>query len=57
MRSLETKETASPDLVSMVMFEPRYTERLLAIGEADIEACLDELRCFFEDDARALTAV
>lgn len=56
-RSLGTKETASPDFVSMLMFEPRYTERLLAIGEADVEARLGELRAFFEGEARALTAV
>ncbi len=57
MRSLGTKETASPDFISMLMFEPRYTERLLAIGEADVESRLDELRCFFEEDAQALSAV
>lgn len=57
MRSLGGRETASPDLTSMLMFEPRYLERLLAIGEADVEARLEELRSFFEGDARALSAV
>ncbi len=42
-RSIGTKRTNSPDWLSMVMFEPRYIERMLKIGEADAEAKLEEI--------------
>ncbi len=42
-RCIGTDKTASPDWLSMVMFEPRYIERLLSIGEADAEARLQDI--------------
>jgi NTE family protein len=42
-RGLGTKQTASPDLLSLVLFRPRYLRRLIEIGEADAEARRDEL--------------
>ena len=37
-RSLGSRETASPDLLSLVMFQPDYCRRLIEIGEADADA-------------------
>jgi NTE family protein len=45
-RALGSKETAVPDFLSLLMFEPHYTERLIALGQADVESRLDELRVF-----------
>lgn len=36
-RSLGTRETSSPDFLSMLMFQPDYLRRLIAIGERDAE--------------------
>lgn len=36
-RGLGTRETRSPDLLSMLMFQKDYLTRLMAIGEADAE--------------------
>ena len=36
-RSLGSRETASPDLLSLLMFQPDYIGRLLEIGEGDAE--------------------
>ena len=46
MRALGAKETESPDLVSLIMFEPHYTQRLIEIGEGDVESRLAEIRAF-----------
>jgi NTE family protein len=43
-RSLGTRETNTSDLLSMLMFQPDYLDRLLAIGERDAEAKSDEIR-------------
>jgi NTE family protein len=50
-RALGADETASPDFVSMLMFEPNYTRVLIETGERDVESRLDELRRFLGDDA------
>ncbi len=42
-RGLGTKETASPDSLAMLMFDPGFTSRLLEIGEKDGNARIDEL--------------
>lgn len=36
-RGLGTRETASPDLLSMLLFVPEYVNRLMELGEADAE--------------------
>ncbi len=46
-RALGSKETDVPDFLSLLMFEPRYTQKLIEIGEADVDTRLDELREFF----------
>lgn len=50
VRSLGTKETDSPDFVSMLMFEPEYTRRIIAIGQADVEERLPEIRDFLGEE-------
>ena len=42
-RSLGSRETASPDLLSLLMFQPDYIARLMEIGEADGEAGADQI--------------
>ena len=51
-RALGADETESPDVVSMLMFEPRYTRVLIETGERDVENRLDELRAFLGDNVR-----
>ena len=43
-RSLGTRETTTPDFLSMLMFQRDYVERLLEIGERDAEARGAEIR-------------
>ena len=45
-RAMGAKETESPDIVSLLMFEPHYTQRLIEVGEADVTARLDDIRTF-----------
>jgi len=45
-RGLGTRQTKSPDFLSMVLFQPDYIGRLIALGEADAEARADEIDAF-----------
>lgn len=56
-RALGARETESPDVLSMLMFEPNYTRMLIEIGESDIESRLDELRAFLGIEEKAAEAV
>jgi NTE family protein len=57
-RALGTRETESPDFISMLMFEPHYTTLLINIGENDVASRLDELRTFLgEPSVPAISAV
>lgn len=42
-RSLGTRETNSPDFLSLLMFQPDYLQDLIAIGEADAGARIAEI--------------
>lgn len=42
-RNLGTRETESPDALSLLMFQPEYISRLLDLGEKDAVAQLDEI--------------
>ena len=42
-RGLGTRETRSPDFLSMLMFHPDYLQRLMEIGEQDAEAAEERL--------------
>ena len=46
-RALGTRETKSPDFISLLMFEPHFTRMLIDLGEEDVESRLDELSVFF----------
>lgn len=41
-------ESKSPDWLSMLLFEPEYVDRLVSIGEADVEAQADEIAAFLD---------
>ncbi|HEX8299477.1 MAG TPA: patatin-like phospholipase family protein [Rubricoccaceae bacterium] len=41
----------SPDWLSMLLFDRAYIERLVALGEADVEARADEIRAFLAPGA------
>jgi NTE family protein len=56
-RALGTRETESPDFISMLMFEPRYTSTLIEIGENDVSTRIEELRAFLREPAAAISAV
>ncbi len=43
MRGLGTKETTSPDLLSLLMFQPEYLRKLIQIGESDAESRIAEI--------------
>jgi NTE family protein len=48
-RGLGTREQRSPDVLSMLMFQPDYLGHLIDIGERDAERMAPELEAFFED--------
>lgn len=48
-RGLGTRETTSPDFLSLVMFQSDYVCRLMEIGEADADARGDEIAEFLQD--------
>lgn len=57
-RALGARETQSPDVVSMLLFEPQYTELLIETGIRDVDSRVDELRGFLgRDDAATAEAV
>ena len=45
-RGLGTRETRSNDMLSLVMFQPDYVQRLIEMGENDARARLPELKAF-----------
>ena len=44
VRGLGSREVASPDLLSLLTFEPEYLRRLIDLGESDAAARADEIR-------------
>jgi NTE family protein len=45
-RGLGTKETRSPDFLSLILFQPDYLRTLIELGEKDAEARADEIAAF-----------
>jgi NTE family protein len=45
-RGLGTRETTSPDILAMLMFQPDYLEHLIEIGRNDAAARADEIAAF-----------
>jgi len=50
-RGLGTRQQKSPDMLSMLMFQPDYLEHLMEIGERDAEARADRIARFIEGGA------
>ena len=55
-RGLGTRETASPDILSMVMFQDDYIRALIELGEADADARVAELDQFLAGDTEDAAA-
>ena len=55
-RGLGTGKSKSPDVLSMLMFQPDYLQRLIELGEQDAETRGDEICEFVEDALRAAPA-
>lgn len=47
-RGLGTRRTASPDILSLVMFQEDYLQRLVELGEADADAQSDRIDAFLQ---------
>lgn len=56
-RALGSHETESLDVISMMMFEPKYTRVLIEIGEHDIEERLPELTRFLGENIRPVSRI
>lgn len=52
-RGLGTRETESPDALSIVLFEPDYLKRLMDLGEADAEERAGEIEDFIRGSGTA----
>ncbi len=50
-RGWGTRETKSPDFLSLLMFQPDYLRRLIEIGESDAEEQREELQRIFRQQA------
>ncbi|MEJ2538370.1 MAG: patatin-like phospholipase family protein [Gemmatimonadota bacterium] len=48
-RGLGTRETRSPDFLSLILFQPDYLRALMKCGEADARAREGEIRAFVEE--------
>ena len=57
VRALGAQEPEAPDFISLLMFEPSYTKRIIEIGEADVEDRIPEIRAFLGEDVGQLAAV
>lgn len=47
-RSLGTRDRASADFLSILMFQPDYLAKLIEVGESDAEACLPQIIALLE---------
>lgn len=50
VRGLGTSEQKSPDVLSMLLFEPDYLNKLMSLGEADAEQRGEELHQFLTEE-------
>jgi NTE family protein len=50
-RGLGTRETKSPDVLSLMMFQDDYVKRLIALGEDDAESQADAIDAFLNGSA------
>ena len=49
-RGLGTRQTRSPDFLSLVLFQPDYLQELIKIGEQDAQDRIDEIAAFLDGD-------
>lgn len=49
-RGLGTRQTRSPDFLSLVLFQPDYLQELIRIGERDAQDRIDEISAFLDGD-------
>src|SRR5207248_2728034 len=49
-RGLGTKQTASPDLISLILFQADYLKRLIDLGEEDAIAQSDVIEAFIQSE-------
>lgn len=49
-RGLGTKQTRSPDFLSLIMFQPDYLQALIEMGERDADARAGEIEAFLATD-------
>lgn len=47
-RGLGTKQIEAPDFLSLIMFQPDYLTELIAVGEADADARMNEIASLLE---------
>ena len=47
-RRLGTRETRSPDILSIIMFQGDYIEKMIDLGQADADARADEIARIIE---------
>jgi NTE family protein len=50
VRGLGTGEQKSPDVLSMLLFEPEYLNKLIALGEEDAERKAEEIDRFLTEE-------
>ncbi len=56
VRAMGVKETESPDFISLLMFEPTFTQRIIALGETDVASRLPDIRAFLGETPVQLVA-
>lgn len=56
VRALGVKETESPDFISLLMFEPTFTRRIIDLGESDVASRLPDIRAFLGEATPQLVA-
>jgi NTE family protein len=49
-RGLGTRETESPDFLSLILFQPDYLKALIDMGERDAVQRAPEIRAFLEEE-------
>lgn len=52
-RGLGTRETSTPDVLSLVMFQDDYIKRLISIGQQDVERRAEEIARFLASERAA----
>ena len=56
-RGLGTRRTASPDFLSLLMFQHDYVKALIELGEGDAEVQRDRISDFLGEEARPESGV